>query len=411
MAAFAAEMVHYLIMPAGRGRHVSRVDRVCKAKNHLVWIALVRILNRWFAPAPDVWNEAQSFADVIILRPHEPLSGPARFSFALMVALVVLAAWLRLGPLLLATLFSFLALEMLTFRGRKWLALLLYGVAIAAFILGLVRFINQAVVTLPALARTTIPSLVAFAQQHGKELSFTDWDTLKTTAIDAVINGAHYLTNVASFAQATTRVLIQLIVGAVVAINLFINNKLQLDAAPRNNLYTACCEEIASRFRTLYQSFAVVMGAQLIISIVNTALTGLYLMVMSLPHHIVLLGVTFICGLLPIVGNLISNTVIVAVAFTVSPGAAISALIFLVVIHKLEYFLNSKIIGDRIKNPIWLTLLGLVVGELIMGIPGMILAPVVLHYLKVESSRLEFVGRSVKRRTDDRPAEMADAAR
>jgi predicted PurR-regulated permease PerM len=53
----------------------------------------------------------------------------------------------------------------------------------------------------------------------------------------------------------------------------------------------------------------------------------------------------------------------------------------------LEYFLNSKIIGDRIRNPMWLTLLGLVVGEKLMGIPGMILAPVVLYYIKVEAKR------------------------
>jgi len=34
-----------------------------------------------------------------------------------------------------------------------------------------------------------------------------------------------------------------------------------------------------------------------------------------------------------------------------------------------------------------LTLIGLVLGEKLMGIPGMILAPVVLHYFKVEASR------------------------
>ena len=66
---------------------------------------------------------------------------------------------------------------------------------------------------------------------------------------------------------------------------------------------------------------------------------------------------------------------------------ALIAFVFLVLVHKLEYFLNSKIVGDRIKNPMWLTLLGLVLGEKLMGIPGMILAPVVLHYIKVEASR------------------------
>src|SRR5262249_39787067 len=82
-----------------------------------------------------------------------------------------------------------------------------------------------------------------------------------------------------------------------------------------------------------------------------------------------------------------SNTLIVGVGFTVSPRVALFALVFLVVIHKLEYFLNSKIIGDRIKSPMWLTLVGLVLGEKLMGIPGLILAPVVLHYIKMESSR------------------------
>ena len=65
------------------------------------------------------------------------------------------------------------------------------------------------------------------------------------------------------------------------------------------------------------------------------------------------------------------------------------ACVFLVVIHKLEYFLNSKIIGDRIRNPVWLTLIALIIGERLMGIPGLILAPVVLNYLRVEMLTVE----------------------
>ena len=100
----------------------------------------------------------------------------------------------------------------------------------------------------------------------------------------------------------------------------------------------------------------------------------------------VIAGLTFVFGLMPIIGNLISNTIIVSVGLTISPHMAVWALVFLVSIHKLEFFLNSKIIGSRIKNPMWLTLLGLLLGEKLMGIPGMILAPVLLHYIKVEAS-------------------------
>jgi predicted PurR-regulated permease PerM len=63
--------------------------------------------------------------------------------------------------------------------------------------------------------------------------------------------------------------------------------------------------------------------------------------------------------------------------------------VFLVLIHKLEYFLNSKVIGSRIRNPVWLTLIALIIGERLMGIPGLILAPVVLNYLRVEMLKVE----------------------
>ena len=131
------------------------------------------------------------------------------------------------------------------------------------------------------------------------------------------------------------------------------------------------------------------MGAQIVISAINTALTSIYVFAVSLPHSMVVIGVTFLCGLLPVLGNLISNTIIVSISFTISPKMALAALVFLVVIHKLDYFLNSKIIGDRIKNPIWLTMLGLILGERLMGLPGMILAPVILNFLKVEASKFQ----------------------
>jgi len=132
-----------------------------------------------------------------------------------------------------------------------------------------------------------------------------------------------------------------------------------------------------------------VIGAQMTISAINTILTAIFVLVVQLPYGWVVVGLTFLCGLFPIVGNVVSNTVIVFIGFLVSAKIAFIALIFLVVIHKLEYFLNSKIVGARIRNPIWLTLIGLIIGEKLMGVPGMILSPVVLNYLRVEMSKIE----------------------
>jgi predicted PurR-regulated permease PerM len=161
----------------------------------------------------------------------------------------------------------------------------------------------------------------------------------------------------------------------------------------KNNLYSICCDQVSTRFRDFYRSFATVMGAQITISLINTTLTAIFLLSVRLPHGALLVAVTFLCGLVPIVGNLVSNTVIVFVALTVSLKLGIFGLLFLVLIHKLEYFLNSKVIGDRIRNPVWLTLISLIIGERLMGIPGLILAPVVLNYLRVEMLTVEVPAR------------------
>jgi predicted PurR-regulated permease PerM len=191
-----------------------------------------------------------------------------------------------------------------------------------------------------------------------------------------------------------------MVIGLVVAISLFSNARLDLDDHPRarRSFYALLCDEIQKRFRAFYLSFELVLGAQLVISCINTVLTSIFLVAVQMPNAWIFVVITFLCGFLPIIGNLISNFLIVGMAFTVSPHLAVAAVVFLVVVHKLEYFLNSKIIGSRIKNPVWLTLLGLVVGERLMGVPGMILAPVVLHYIKVELSRIEMHSGPVKPR-------------
>jgi predicted PurR-regulated permease PerM len=107
-----------------------------------------------------------------------------------------------------------------------------------------------------------------------------------------------------------------------------------------------------------------------------------------MPYSFVIIVVTFLCGLLPIVGNLISNTIIFGIGLTQSVQMGVLSLAYLITLHKFEYFLNSKIIGGRIKNPMWLTLISLLVGERLAGIPGMILAPVILNYLKLEGSKV-----------------------
>ncbi|MFN2540670.1 MAG: AI-2E family transporter [Chthoniobacterales bacterium] len=317
---------------------------------------------------------------------------PARFSYGVLVLTIVLAGVLHLGAPLLVVLFSYFALRQLYYlTRRKWLALVLFIVLVAGLAVAAVYFTRVAIRALPDLAGTSIPSATAWAQKRQIELPFTDFESLRAVVIDTFRQEAQYLRGVAHFARSTIRTLVFCMIGIVAAASLFLKRGFH-DASSRsvtNNLYALCTDEVAKRFRDFYRSFAVVMGAQLTISLINTALSGAFLVAIRLPQAPLLIAVTFLCGLVPIVGNLVSNIIIVFVALTVSLKLAIAALVFLVVIHKLEYFLNSKIIGGRIRNPVWLTLIALVIGERLMGIPGLILAPVVLNYLRVETLKIE----------------------
>lgn len=315
------------------------------------------------------------------------MSYPIRLSYAFIALLLVVAGWLHLATPLVTVFFCFFALHVLSFGGRKWLAVTLFLILLTAVGIGFYFFVKHSAKAIPEIAERTIPVVLEWSEKKGIELPFTDYASLRALGIDTVkreIDGIGKYAGVAVFQFAA------ILIGIVVAISLFFNSRFDLEIdkpAQSNNLYTLTATEITERFRTLYTSFATVMGAQIVISTINTALTTGFLFWNHVPYAKVLVGVTFLCGLLPIIGNIISNTLIVGVAFTISPQMALAALIFLIVLHKFEYFLNSKIVGDRIRNPMWLTLIGLVLGEKLMGIPGMILAPVVLHYIKVEAKR------------------------
>jgi predicted PurR-regulated permease PerM len=140
----------------------------------------------------------------------------------------------------------------------------------------------------------------------------------------------------------------------------------------------------------LSNAFRRIVFSQVRISALNTLLTAIYLALVLpafgiyLPFLKVMIAVTFIVGLLPVIGNLISNTVIVLVSFSVSPWVAVASLAFLVIIHKLEYFVNARIIGSRIKARAWELLLAMLVMDAWFGVPGLIAAPIYYAYVKDE---------------------------
>lgn len=316
------------------------------------------------------------------------MSNLQRNSYFFVAIILVLVGVFHLATPVLALLFSYFALKKLKFITNKTLAVTFFIVALAgAFAIGY-HYLLQGFVALPKIIQNTVPKIVEFARANNIDLPFEDVEGFKGLLLAGAKNEAQAISNLI---RAVTKEVFFFVLGVAAAVSIYINSKFDLGRetnAVKDNLYAMFTDQVVVRSRTLFQSFEIVMGAQLLISAINTALTSIFILWTELPYAGVLIVITFLAGLLPIIGNLISNTLIVVLAFTLSPQHAVAALVFLVVLHKLEYFLNSKIIGDRIKNPMWMTLLSLIIAERLMGIPGMILAPVILYYIKVESSQI-----------------------
>jgi predicted PurR-regulated permease PerM len=179
-------------------------------------------------------------------------------------------------------------------------------------------------------------------------------------------------------------VVVHLLIGMVIGAMVSLNEA--TDSVARGPLAVA----LAERARRLGDAFRNVVFAQVRISALNTLFTAIYLLAVlplagvHLPYAKTMVAITFFAGLLPVVGNLISNTVIVVVSLSQSLTAAVGSLVFLVVIHKLEYFLNARIVGERIRAKAWEILLAMLLMESAFGIAGLVAAPIYYAYLKDE---------------------------
>lgn len=188
--------------------------------------------------------------------------------------------------------------------------------------------------------------------------------------------------------KATILAIIGMVIGAMVA----------WSGSYRKKQKKPLSAALLARLKNLESAFENVVFAQIKISALNTSLTAIYLLILlplfdqHLPYTKTLIALTFIVGLMPVIGNLISNTAIVAVSATTSFDLAIASLVFLVIIHKLEYFVNAKIIGSRINARAWELLITMLIMETVFGMAGVVAAPIIYAYIKNELIAANLIG-------------------
>jgi predicted PurR-regulated permease PerM len=180
-------------------------------------------------------------------------------------------------------------------------------------------------------------------------------------------------------------------------LGMIIGSMVALQDVNSNKQYRVFAAALHQRLAILAEMFQKVVFAQVRISLINTVFTGIYLAIVlplagvHLPLTKSMIAITFFAGLIPVAGNIISNTVIVIVSLSHSPQMAAISLAYMVIIHKLEYFLNARIIGSQINAKAWELLTAILVMEALFGLAGVAAAPVFYAYIKKELSDRDLV--------------------
>jgi predicted PurR-regulated permease PerM len=118
-----------------------------------------------------------------------------------------------------------------------------------------------------------------------------------------------------------------------------------------------------------------VVRGQLVICLVNGALSAVGFAIVGLKYWPVLAIVAMVFSLIPIFGSIASAVPAVILGLTQSPGTAVFVLVWIVGIHQLEAnILNPKIMGDAAKIHPLLVVFSLLVGEHFFGVVGALLA-------------------------------------
>ncbi len=323
-------------------------------------------------------------------------------SFISIFALISLVLIFHMAPTLLIGMLIYLltkmlgdklALKMPDKQARVLAAALITTILISAFVSAVMFLSNtlgneQNLAGLAAKLGESVndikddlpPTLLSYLPESMQSLNSSVSDIIKEHTRELGVAGKESLHTFA-------HILIALVIALMLSIHSF----------PELTKSHPLAKALRDRIELFGKAFENIVFAQIKISAINTLLTGIFLLIVlplfgvNLPYNKTLVIVTFVAGLLPVIGNLISNTVITVISIGVSFKVAIAALVFLIGIHKLEYFINAKIIGGKINAAAWELLLALLVMETLFGITGVLIAPILYAYIKSELSLAKLI--------------------
>ncbi|MFC6180545.1 AI-2E family transporter [Lactiplantibacillus daowaiensis] len=130
-------------------------------------------------------------------------------------------------------------------------------------------------------------------------------------------------------------------------------------------------------------SFGVVLEAQFLIALVNTAITLVFMACLHMPQLISLGLMIFLLSLIPVAGVIISLIPLSLIAYSVGGlKYVLYMVVMIIIVHTLEaYVLNPKFMASRTEIPVFYTFVVLLVSERLFGVWGLIVGVPIFNFI------------------------------
>ncbi|RYE08529.1 MAG: AI-2E family transporter [Sphingobacteriaceae bacterium] len=147
--------------------------------------------------------------------------------------------------------------------------------------------------------------------------------------------------------------------------------------------------EIVERIKYIISKY--ILGLMLEMMIVSTVCCTIFL-VGGLQYALLLGLITGLFNIIPYIG--IATALLISTLITISTGAAAGKIILVIATTIVMHLIDSNvllpmIVGSKVRINALITILGVVLGEMLWGIPGMFLSIPVIAILKIIFDRVE----------------------
>ncbi|MBX3188146.1 MAG: AI-2E family transporter [Labilithrix sp.] len=209
---------------------------------------------------------------------------------------------------------------------------------------------------------------------------------------EKIIDGVkHYAGDAISAASAVGHFFVHVLIGFILAI-VFVLEEEELKAFWSRVDARSLGGTLGRWLGHTADATVVTVQLQLIVAVFNTLTTLPVLLLLGVPHVPALMLLIFVSALVPVIGNIVSGTVLSLLAYQAKGWLGVGIFIGLTfILHKVEsYYLSPRLTARHVKIPGFLLIVSLLACEHLFGFKGLFLSfPILFIAGRIRTEFLE----------------------